>query len=154
MADIPIRCSMVSVLAIRREAVPQVLLLRRSGAYLKGVWSYVAGHLEDGERGWQCALRELEEETGLKPQALYSSDTCERYYDARNECIEVVPCFVALVAADRAVRLDGEHDAFRWASFEEAADRLPFGGQRRLLAHVRREFVERTPCPALRMPEP
>lgn len=62
-----------------------------------------------------------------------------------------MPVFVARVADDAQVHLDGEHSAFRWVSLEEAAALLPFGSQRELLAHVRREFVEREPSPFLRL---
>lgn len=152
MAEIPIRCTMASVVAVRdAEGEARVLLLRRASPYLRGVWSYVAGHLEPGERAWQCVLRELAEETGLVPIALYSADRCEQFYDPREECIAVVPSFVAFVAADAEVRLNHEHDAFRWLGFEEAMPLLPFGGQRELFAHVRSEFVERAPQPRLRI---
>ena len=64
--QIPIRCTMVSVLAIRGDDTEtRVLLLRRAGNHLRGIWSYVAGHIEAGETAWQAARRELSEETGL-----------------------------------------------------------------------------------------
>ena len=68
------------------------------------------------------------------------------------ECVAVVPAFVAFVAHDAVVRLDDEHDQYAWLPFAEAIARLPFGGQRTLYAHVQREFVMRSPSPALRMP--
>lgn len=43
----------------------QVLLMRRRGAHGAGSWSTPGGHLDPGERFDGCALRELEEETGL-----------------------------------------------------------------------------------------
>lgn len=155
MPDLPIRCTMASVVVVRSaQPEPQVLLLRRAGSYLRGAWSYVAGHLEAGETMWQCALRELDEETGLRPQALYSADCCEQYYDAQNECIQLVPAFVAMLEAGASVRLNREHDAFRWLSFAAALPELPFDGQRELFARIRREFVERAPPASLRLPLP
>jgi dihydroneopterin triphosphate diphosphatase len=146
----PIRCTMVSVVTVRDSG--ETLLLRRSAIYLQGVWSYVAGHLRPGEAGWQCALRELHEETALVPHALYSADFCEQYYDPRHEVIELVPAFVARVDNDSPVILNHEHDRACWLNFDAAMEQLPFGAQRRLFAHVRAEFVERTPRPALRLP--
>ncbi|WP_108471543.1 NUDIX hydrolase [Rhodanobacter thiooxydans] len=149
---LPVRCRMVSVLVLRGTADDtRMLLMHRTGAYLHGVWSYVAGHVEASESGWQTALRELREETGLLPATLHATSFCEQFYAAQDDGIELVPAFVARVADDVAVRLNGEHSAFRWATLDEACELLPFGSQRDLLAHVRREFVEREPSPFLRI---
>lgn len=132
---------------------PQMLILQRAGGYLGGVWSYVAGHVEPGEKGWQAAYRELAEETGLKPRALYATSFCEQFYDHAHDCIMVVPAFVARIDGNQAPRLNHEHAACRWLPFDEAAHAMPFGSQRDLLAHVRREFIERAPSEHLRMPQ-
>jgi dATP pyrophosphohydrolase len=155
MAELPIRCTMASVVVPRpAQPEPQVLLLRRAGSYLHGAWTYVAGHLEAGETLWQCALRELAEETGLRPQALYSADCCEQFYDVQSDCIQLVPAFVAMLEGGANVRLNQEHDACRWLSFAEALPELLFDGQRELFARIRREFVERTPPASLQLPLP
>lgn len=152
MKGVSIRCSMVSNVVLRGcGASTRMLLLRRHSSYLDGVWSYVAGHVEEGETGWQAALRELREETGLVPETFYATSFCEEFYDAAGDCIQLVPAFVARVAAHAEVRLNAEHSAFRWVNLSEAAEALPFGSLRALIAHVQREFVEREPHPALRL---
>lgn len=149
---LPIRCAMVSIVALRGTGpATQMLLVRRAGAYLRGVWSYTAGHIEARETGWQAALRELREETGLVPEAFFATSFCERFYSTPGNCVEIVPAFAARIAADAEVRLNAEHSAYQWASLDAAADLLPFGSQRDLLAHVRREFVLREPSPFLRI---
>ncbi len=153
MPDIPIRCTMASVVVLRGAGSDvRVLLVRRAGPYLTGAWSYVAGHLEAGEKMWQCALRELAEETSLQPLVLYSADSCEQFYDVNDECVQLVPAFVAVVADDAVVQLNNEHSAFRWLEFSAAIAALPFGGQRELFAHVQREFVLRQASAWLRLP--
>lgn len=155
MADvggIDVRCEMVSVLVLRGcgpEA--RLLALRRGTGYLAGVWSYCAGHVEAGETGRQAARRELLEETGLVPEELYATSFCEQYYSPAGDRIEVVPAFVARVAASARVVLNGEHVDHGWVSVDEAMDLVPFGSQRDLLAHVRREFLEREPAGFLRV---
>lgn len=155
MAGIPVQCTMVAIVVVRGAGTAaQVLLLRRAKLHLQGLWAYIAGHIESGETAWQAAVRELHEEAGLHPLALYSADRCESYYDVRDECIAVVPAFVALVDVDAVVRLNTEHDDHRWLPFDEAIPLLTFGGQRELFAHVRREFVEHIPAEALRITLP
>lgn len=152
--DLPVRCSMVSIVVLRGAgARTRMLLLRRASVYLEGAWSYVAGHVEAGEAAWQTARRELAEETGLVPLELYATSFCEQFYDVGANCIQIVPAFVARIAAEAQVRLNGEHSALRWVTLARAADELPFGSQRDLIAHVRREFIARAPHPRLRMPD-
>lgn len=148
----PVRCRMVSVVVLRGTgAATRMLLLRRAGAYLHGVWSYVAGHVEAGEKGWQAALRELHEETALVPRGFWATSFCESFYLTVADAVEIVPAFVARVAEDAVPVLNDEHSALRWVTLEEAAELLPFGSQRELIAYVRREFVEREPAPFLRI---
>ena len=98
---------MASVVVVRGAGEDaRTLLVRRAGAHLHGLWTYVAGHLEPGEKAWQAALRELREETGLRAFALYSADRCETFYDVQDECVAIVPAFVAYVDAVAKVRLN------------------------------------------------
>lgn len=128
-----------------------MLVAQRAGAYLHGQWSYIAGHIDAGETGWQAALRELHEETDLVAEAFYTTGFCERFYSADTDCVELVPAFVARVNDRAEVHLNSEHSTFRWVALEQGAELLPFGSQRELIAHVQREFVEREPSVFLRV---
>lgn len=46
----------------------KVLLHKRKGSHGEGSWSFPGGHLEFNESLEQCAIREVEEETGIKIQ--------------------------------------------------------------------------------------
>jgi len=129
----------------------RILLLRRAEQHLQGVWSYVAGHVKQAETAPQTACRELAEETGLTPQALYATHFCEQFYAAVYDCIMVVPAFVARVDGCAEVRLNAEHSAYRWLPVDQAMQTVPFGGQRDLFAHVQREFIQREPSQYLRI---
>lgn len=48
----------------------KILLGKRKGSIGSGLWSAVGGHLEYGETIEECALRELEEETGLRASSV------------------------------------------------------------------------------------
>ncbi|MGF1552601.1 MAG: NUDIX pyrophosphatase [Paracoccaceae bacterium] len=151
MAEIPIRCRAVSAVVLRETVRgAEVLMMRRAGR-LAGTWCQVAGGIEEGETAWQAALREIGEETGLVPGALYSADWCERFYEPDADVVSLLPVFVAYVDPASDVRLNDEHDAHNWLSLAEAAGRVTFPGQRAMLAHVEAEFVRRAPEPRLRI---
>jgi dATP pyrophosphohydrolase len=149
---VPIRCFAVSVIALRRnDEATRVLLLRRTGGPIEGEWCQVAGGIEPGEVAWRAALRELKEETGLVPERFYSADICEQFYEPDKECISLLPVFVAYIGTEAMVTLNHEHSDFRWMSFDEARAAVPFSGQRAVLDHVEREFVQARPTEWLRI---
>lgn len=145
MADIPIHCSAVSVVVLREiEGRHDVLLLRRNHT-LAGEWCQIVGGIENGEKAWETALREVLEETGLTCRKLYSADICEQFYEADRNAISMLPVFVGIVDPESGVVLNEEHSAFRWVSFADALTMVPFSGQRHMLRHVEAEFVHRPP---------
>lgn len=145
VTEIPIRSFLASLVAVRKTEIQhEVLLLKRTQS-LVGEWCQVAGGIEEGEKAWQTALRELFEETGLQPNALYSADTYEQFYEPARDAVTIAPVFVAFIDESATVTLNHEHSEYRWVSFEEAVDMVPFGGQRRVLRWIEEEFVRRTP---------
>ncbi|CUX54483.1 NUDIX hydrolase [Agrobacterium deltaense] len=145
MIEIPIRCVAVSVVVIRKRTVRHEVLLLRRNHTLIGEWCQVVGGIEDGEKAWETALREVSEETGLICDFLYSADISEQFYEVDRNVISMLPVFVGIVDAERPVFLNDEHSEFQWVSFAEATEMVPFAGQRHVLKHVEAEFVNREP---------
>ena len=56
---------------ITNEAEPKVLLIERGADPYKGCWAFPGGFLNMDETTEQCAVRELEEETGMKILGLH-----------------------------------------------------------------------------------
>ena len=52
-------------IVITKEADPKVLLIERGAEPFKGCWAFPGGFMNMDETTEQCAIRELEEETGL-----------------------------------------------------------------------------------------
>lgn len=151
MADLPIRSFSVSVVVLREVAEEaEVLLLRRS-ATVMGEWVQITGTIEQEETAWQAALREMRDETGIIPLRLYAADICEQFYEPHRDAITVVPVFVAFVDYDVEIVLNPAHRDYKWLSLDWAEDMVAFGGQRRVLRHVKQEFVVRDPNEALRI---
>lgn len=120
--------------ARRAGAGLEVLLLRRAaGERSPGTWETVHGSIEEGESPVDAARRELSEETGLLPSALYNLSRVESFYLHRAGIVALIPVFVAMVEPGAAVRLSSEHDGFEWLAPADAARRVAWPRERRAL---------------------
>lgn len=128
------------------------LLLYRRGNY----WNFPKGHFERGEKGLDTALRETEEETGLKKSDLRIISgfrTYERFYFRRGR--ELIHDTVILYLAETRnpnVRISPrEHSGFAWFLYHDALKSMgnKYVATKRVLkqAHdfLRRARAERRP---------
>ena len=130
----------------------EYLLLRRCGQYLNGTWQMVSGSVEEGEKAYEAAFREILEETGLKPDRFYSADSVETFYLTIKDAITFVPVFVGFVDQKEPVQLSPtEHDAYQWLPYHEARELLVFSEQKRIIQHIHHNFVLKAPHPILQI---
>ena len=95
-------------IVITREAEPKVLLIQRGNPPFKGAWAFPGGFMNMDETTEQCAVRELEEETGLrlsKIQQIGAYSKVDR--DPRGRTVTVA--YLAIV--DAPVAVTGQDDA-------------------------------------------
>jgi 8-oxo-dGTP diphosphatase len=93
---------------ITNEVEPKVLLIQRGDQPFKGGWAFPGGFMNMDETTEQCAVRELEEETGLrlsKIQQIGAYSKVDR--DPRGRTITVA--YLAIV--DTPVAVTGQDDA-------------------------------------------
>jgi len=102
------------------EAGLEVLLVHRQRY---GDWSLPKGKALRGERDETCALREVEEETGLRCE-LGEELATTRYHDIRGRAKRVRYWLMKPIAGDLEFR--NEVDDGRWLSVEEAASLLSY----------------------------
>lgn len=121
------------------------LVLRRAPGFMGDTWQMVSGTIEGGEKAYQCAQRELLEETGLRPLHFYQASYVNRFYLAASDEIVLSPVFAAEVDPGAEVRLSEEHTHYEWVTWQEAMRRFPWPGQRKALAVIREQFIDAKP---------
>ena len=100
-------------------------------------WSLPKGKLEPGESHEHAALREVEEETGVRC-ALGDELAALRYVD-RNGRDKVVRYWRMTPVGSSPWRVNDEVDAIRWVAAADAQTLLTYDADRELVAGVVRE---------------
>ena len=121
-------------------------LRRAANDFMGGAWSTVRGTVEEGETGWQAALRELREEAGITPVEFYQVDTVDIFYLHGDDTIWHCPGFCAVVDRDVIVTLNEEHDAYRWTDRSRIDRDFIWPGERAQLAEACREILDNGPA--------
>ncbi|WP_260989759.1 NUDIX pyrophosphatase [Paenibacillus xylanexedens] len=143
---VPIRCEGVAVVLLKKDLNEfHVLMLKRAGRMLHGEWCYIGGGIEQGEKAWEAALREIHEETGITNVRLYTTNQFEQFYSHAEDYIYMAPVFVGYVHEDQSVQLNHEHSDYRWMTFDEAKQNAALPGIDDILDFVEKHFVRKAP---------
>ena len=127
------------VLVLRQQVdeLYVVLLRHRFG----GHWSFPKGHVEAGESERQTAEREILEETGVR----VSVDTgfrAENRYMARPDVEKLVVFFIAVAEEQTPIAQEGEVAVAEWVEAGEAAGRLTYEQDRRILRRAQKYLLK------------
>ena len=118
---------------------PEVLIVHRPQY---DDWSWPKGKREPGETDEQCAVREVEEETGVRctlgPELL-----AQQYVDRKGRP-KVVRYWMMRPTHERAFVANHEIDEIRWLALADADDALTYPGDRDQLANVPLAFTRRS----------
>ncbi|MDD5431330.1 MAG: NUDIX domain-containing protein [Candidatus Pacebacteria bacterium] len=107
--------------------VTKFLLVYHGGGY----WNFPKGKMEQGEIGYQTALREVQEETGISPRLL----RVERDFKMTDKFIfqregehvfKIVIFFLAQTTKEAEVKLSLEHDGYAWLLYHDAEKLLKY----------------------------
>ena len=91
-----------------KEITPKVLLIQRGNEPYKGRWAFPGGFMNMDETTEQCAIRELEEETGLKVDDVMEIGSYSKVdRDPRGRTITVA--YLAII--DKPTEVKGNDDA-------------------------------------------
>jgi dATP pyrophosphohydrolase len=116
----------------RKSKHIRYLLLRRAKQKkpYPGIWQFITGRVKEGENCLNAAMRELKEETGLSPKAIWLVPRMLQFYDVSTDKIHLSPLFSAEAEDDAEIHLSNEHDKFVWLTYKEAIRRLVWPAQR------------------------
>jgi 8-oxo-dGTP diphosphatase len=93
----------------------KVLVLQRKGSHGAGEWSVPGGWMEFGEGAAEAALREVEEETGIKAVYLKPLGVTEDFFgDEGKHCITLWHSAIAPVDAEPVFTEPDKVAGFKW----------------------------------------
>ena len=117
----------------RTEGAPRVALIGRVDRRGRLLWSLPKGHVEAGETHEDAAVREVEEETGIRGRVLAALGTIDYWFVAEDRRIhKTVHHYLLEASGGELSDEDIEVDEVAWVPLTELRDRLAYAGERRL----------------------
>lgn len=117
----------------RTGAQPRVALIGRLDRRGRLLWSLPKGHLEAGETAEDAAVREVEEETGIRGRVLAALGTIDYWFVADDRRIhKTVHHYLLEASGGELSDTDVEVDQVAWVPLGELGARLAYAGERRL----------------------
>lgn len=117
-----------SGLIIYRIVSSEIEYLLLQTAYGHHHWTPPKGHVDPGESDMATALRETEEEAGLKGNHLQIMEDFKKElrYEVNQKPKTVIYWPAKLVDPNLAVKLSEEHKDFKWVKLEEACQLVEY----------------------------
>lgn len=99
-------------------------------------WCLPKGHLEGNETPEQTAVREIEEETGIRGRVTHEIGTIDYWFSQGGRRVHKTVHHYLLAAKSGALSLEGDPDAeaveVAWVPLQEIPHRLSFVNERRI----------------------
>lgn len=116
---------------------PRAALIARHDRRGRLVWSLPKGHLEAGETAEDAALREVEEETGIRGRVVAPLGVIDFWFIAENRRIhKTVHHFLMDATGGELSDEDAEVVEVAWFPLRGIRERLAYADERRLMDRV------------------
>lgn len=121
----------------RTQIALNAALIARHDRRGRLLWSLPKGHVEPGETAQEAAIREVEEETGIRGRVLAPLGTIDFWFVADGRRIhKTVHHFLLEAYGGELSDADIEVVEVAWVPLAEVAERLAYADERRLLDRV------------------
>jgi 8-oxo-dGTP pyrophosphatase MutT (NUDIX family) len=111
-------------------------------------WCLPKGHLEEGETPEDAAVREIEEETGIRGQVLGCLGTINYWFSAEGRRVHKLVHHYLLKATSGTLSVDGDPDReaidVAWVPLVELVQMLAFPNERRIAREALTRFTDST----------
>lgn len=139
---IPIESPGVNIAVIKKDpdGWKFLVLQRAPGESYGGFWGFVTGGKRATETVSQVVLRELKEETGLKPLSMWATEYVVHFYEPEYDKIWILPVIVAVVDTDSSVQLSEENSDYRWLPAAKAKRLVSWKNLERMIEEITDEL--------------
>ncbi|MBI3342167.1 NUDIX domain-containing protein [Candidatus Curtissbacteria bacterium] len=119
-------------IVVKEDRGPKVLVTQHSGHH---GWDFPKGHIEKGETSEQAAIREVEEETGVRAEIIEKIDQSKYFYiedwdPKREKVFKTVTFFLMKYLGEGKATTAEEVSAIVWLDPSEVERKLTFKGSR------------------------
>lgn len=117
----------------------EFLLLKRNekDKVYPGIWQMITGGINENEKIREGVIREIREEIGVHPSAVFSLPRVNSFYFEYGDAICLSPVFLAFIE-NKKVNLSEEHTEYKWVSFAEAIKLIRWPDQIESLLLIKR----------------
>lgn len=130
------------IFRMRKGKIEFLLLKRAEGEIYPGLWQMVSGKIQKGEKAYETALREIAEETNLKPKNIWVVPNVNSFYSPEKNYISFLPVFAVKVDYKSKVKISHEHSEFKWVTKAQAKKMLAWVGQRKSVDIICEYFLK------------
>lgn len=121
----------------RSAGTSRVALIGRVNRYGRLLWSLPKGHVEAGESARAAAVREVEEETGIRGRVVARLGTIDFWFVAERRRIhKTVHHFLLIAEGGELSDADIEVATVAWVPLDQVAELLAYDDERRLVDKV------------------
>ena len=125
------------------DRIEYLILKRSSNEKYPDIWQMVTGKVRENEKAYEAVIREISEETNLQVSKLWVVPHVNSFYNSKDNSVNLIPVFVALVSSDQNVELSKEHQKYLWSKKSEAKKLFAWPGQVKSLNIIHDYFKQK-----------